>query len=195
MFSFGELVVIVLVALVVLGPQKTHALVRTIGTWVGRARVYMRNLGEELERESETGDVMRELRQVHGMMRDQAGQFRASAANFEREARDTVRKASEVPASDVPSSDTLSSESAEADVNAVPAAETPASGETEPAVVLQPESHPGSQSKAPSSVEAQAGATADDDGAANHAQAGPAPAADVMATGSMPPPDVAHRGG
>ncbi|HEU0198425.1 MAG TPA: hypothetical protein VFQ88_14605 [Nevskiaceae bacterium] len=92
MFSFGELVVIILVALVVLGPQKTHRLVQQIGRWVGRSRVYLRNLGEELERESGAGDALRELRETQKTMREQMTQLRSNVVNLDRQVRDTARQ-------------------------------------------------------------------------------------------------------
>lgn len=185
MFSFGELVVIVLVALVVLGPKKTHTLVRTIGMWVGRARVYMRNLGDELERESETGDVIRELRNVQGMMRDQASQFRASAADFEREARETVRQASEA------SSTAAVSSGADGPVSAVEAESTPEkqAGES----TAQPDPVPPSPAAATERGAADVAENAPENVAGGTTAAPRSPA--MTATGSVPPQDVADRGG
>ena len=48
-FSFSELLLCFVVALVVLGPERMPALARTVGRWTGKARVYMRNLTAELE--------------------------------------------------------------------------------------------------------------------------------------------------
>ncbi|HEX7381199.1 MAG TPA: twin-arginine translocase TatA/TatE family subunit [Nevskiaceae bacterium] len=92
MLSFGQIVVIILVALVVLGPQKTHKLVREVGRWVGRSRAYLRNLTEELERESGTSEAFKELREL----RNQAGELRKNVVNLEREMTDVTRKINEV---------------------------------------------------------------------------------------------------
>lgn len=91
MLSFGQIVVIILVALVVLGPQKTHKLVREVGRWVGRSRAYLRNLTEELERESGTAEAFKELREL----RSQAGELRKNVVNLEREMTDVTRKINE----------------------------------------------------------------------------------------------------
>lgn len=95
MLSFGEIVVIILVALVVLGPKKTHALVNQIGRWAGRARVYWRNLSEELERETDTADIMRELRETRRTLSTDAEKFRSSVVNFERQVRETGKSFAE----------------------------------------------------------------------------------------------------
>jgi|HubBroStandDraft_1064217.scaffolds.fasta_scaffold07661_3 sec-independent protein translocase protein TatB len=51
--DFSEIVVIFVIALVVLGPQKLPKLAQTIGKWVGRARAMARQFREQLEQEAE----------------------------------------------------------------------------------------------------------------------------------------------
>jgi len=70
--GFSELVLCFLVALVVLGPQKLPAMARTLGRWTGRARVYIRNLQSELERETQVGDLKRQLDETQSALRQQA---------------------------------------------------------------------------------------------------------------------------
>lgn len=50
-FSLWELLVIGVIALVVVGPDRLPALARTIGLWVGRARATVSSLRTEFERE------------------------------------------------------------------------------------------------------------------------------------------------
>lgn len=49
--SFWELALILVLALVVVGPERLPGLARTVGLWVGRARAALRNLNEQIERE------------------------------------------------------------------------------------------------------------------------------------------------
>jgi sec-independent protein translocase protein TatB len=49
--GFSEILVIFVVALVVLGPEKLPRVVREVGRWVGRARAMARQFQEQLEEE------------------------------------------------------------------------------------------------------------------------------------------------
>ncbi len=50
--SFSELLVIALVALIVIGPEKLPKVVRTLGALVGRMQRYMAQVKEEVNRET-----------------------------------------------------------------------------------------------------------------------------------------------
>lgn len=49
--GFSEILVIFILALVVLGPEKLPRVVREVGRWVGRARAMARQFQEQLEEE------------------------------------------------------------------------------------------------------------------------------------------------
>jgi len=49
--GFSEILLIFIVALVVLGPEKLPKVVREVGRWVGRARAMARQFQEQLEEE------------------------------------------------------------------------------------------------------------------------------------------------
>jgi sec-independent protein translocase protein TatB len=51
--DFSEILVIFVIALIVLGPQKLPKLAQTIGRWVGRARAMARQFREQLEQEAD----------------------------------------------------------------------------------------------------------------------------------------------
>ena len=50
-FGFSEILVILVLALIVLGPERLPGVVRKVGRWVGRARAMARQLQEQLEEE------------------------------------------------------------------------------------------------------------------------------------------------
>jgi len=77
--SFGELLLIALVALVVLGPERLPRAARFAGLWVRRARAQWYSVKSELEREMAADELKRSL--------DSA---RTAATDFEREAREAV---------------------------------------------------------------------------------------------------------
>jgi sec-independent protein translocase protein TatB len=59
-FGFSEIVLTSLVALVVLGPEKLPKVARQVGNWMGRARHMARQLTDQLEREVNAEELMRE---------------------------------------------------------------------------------------------------------------------------------------
>jgi sec-independent protein translocase protein TatB len=60
--SFIELVMIGVVALVVLGPEKLPGAIRTVSLWVGRLRRSFNNIKQDIEREIGADDIRRQLR-------------------------------------------------------------------------------------------------------------------------------------
>ena len=99
--SFSELLICFVVALVVLGPEKVPRLVRTIGNWTGRARVYMRNLTAELDRESRLSELKQQLEEANQLVRDQqraVQNLMTRAENGFRDVGEQVRSATAAPA-------------------------------------------------------------------------------------------------
>ncbi len=97
-FSFGELTVCLLVALVVLGPEKLHGVIRSVGRWSGQARVYMRNLTAELERETQAGEIKRQLQDTQRMLREQTEEFKTGVGSIQREVKDATTPPVDPPA-------------------------------------------------------------------------------------------------
>ncbi len=61
--GFWELLIIGVIALIVLGPERLPELARTIGLWTGRARAAFYSVREEVEREINT-DGLRETQRA-----------------------------------------------------------------------------------------------------------------------------------
>lgn len=59
--GFSELLIIGLVALLVLGPERLPKAARTVGYWGGRARGYMRQMTMELEREVQQAEIREQI--------------------------------------------------------------------------------------------------------------------------------------
>ena len=64
MFDIGffELVLVGVVALVVLGPEKLPGAIRTASLWIGRLRRSFNNIKQDIEREIGADDIRRQLR-------------------------------------------------------------------------------------------------------------------------------------
>ncbi len=82
--SFSELMMIGIVALIVIGPERLPKVARTIGHLVGRAQRYVSTVKTDIQREMD----LSEINNLKGQMQDAAHSMRASI----QEASDTVRK-------------------------------------------------------------------------------------------------------
>lgn len=56
-FSIGELGVIGVVALVVLGPERMPKVARTVGEWIGKAQRYVNEVKSDINREMELAEL------------------------------------------------------------------------------------------------------------------------------------------
>ncbi len=55
--GFSELVLLLIVGLIVLGPERLPRVARSVGQWVGRARAYVRQMSAELDREVQRAEI------------------------------------------------------------------------------------------------------------------------------------------
>ncbi|WP_313139521.1 Sec-independent protein translocase protein TatB [Stenotrophomonas sp.] len=84
--GFSELLVIAVVALVVLGPERLPKAARFAGLWVRRARNQWDSVKQELERELHAEEIKRQMQDVRQSMQDTESQLRASGEAVRREA-------------------------------------------------------------------------------------------------------------
>jgi sec-independent protein translocase protein TatB len=55
--GFWEITVVLVVALIVVGPERLPGLVRTVGYWVGKARRFVATVKADIERELNTEEL------------------------------------------------------------------------------------------------------------------------------------------
>ena len=84
--SFGELMVIGVVALVVIGSEKLPKVARTVGALVGRAQRYVNNVKADIHREVN----LSELKQVQSDLTSAAEHFQQSMQKEITEAEQSV---------------------------------------------------------------------------------------------------------
>lgn len=60
--SFFELIIICVVALLVLGPDRLPGAIKTLGLWIGRLRRSFNNIKREIEQEVGADEIRRQLR-------------------------------------------------------------------------------------------------------------------------------------
>lgn len=94
--GFSELLLVALVALVVLGPERLPRAARFLGLWVRRARAQWHSVKAELERDLAAEELQRSLREGREALR-QAGDELRDVGN---QARDGLAPPAAPPAPD-----------------------------------------------------------------------------------------------
>ncbi|MFH1871285.1 MAG: Sec-independent protein translocase protein TatB [Pseudomonadota bacterium] len=106
MFDIGltELMIIAVVALVVIGPERLPKVARTAGHLLGRLQRYVSDVKADINREMQ----LDELKKMQQQMTDQVKGLEASVTHEMREVESSVNKAIEPPVTDaaVPSAPT-----------------------------------------------------------------------------------------
>ncbi len=59
--GFWEITLILIIALLVVGPERLPELVRTVGLWVGRARRFIASVKADIDRELQTDELRQML--------------------------------------------------------------------------------------------------------------------------------------
>jgi sec-independent protein translocase protein TatB len=126
MFDVGlsELMVIAVVALVVIGPERLPKVARTAGLLLGRLQRYVSDVKSDINREIQ----LDELKKMQQEMTDQVTNLQASVTHEMREVESSVNTVIEPLAADVAVSPAPTSD-------AVPAVEVPTASTLSPAPV------------------------------------------------------------
>ena len=106
--GFSELMVIAVVALIVIGPERLPKVARTLGHLFGRMQRYVNDVKADISREME----LDELKKLHATMHDAARSFEQSVTNevntTEAELQKIAQAANPTP---LPPPETLSADS------------------------------------------------------------------------------------
>ena len=90
--SFGKMMIIAIVALIVLGPEKLPKVARTLGHLLGRARSYANQVKQDIDREMQ----MDELRKLQQQAQDAAKSFESTVNEVGRSVEQEATSASKV---------------------------------------------------------------------------------------------------
>jgi sec-independent protein translocase protein TatB len=96
-FSFGEMLVVALVALVVLGPERLPKAARFTGLWVRKARAHWYSVKSELESELASEELKRSLHDGRQAMQDAERSLHDLAADTRREVESEPQPPSATP--------------------------------------------------------------------------------------------------
>jgi sec-independent protein translocase protein TatB len=87
-FSFGEIGLVAVVALLVLGPERLPKVARTAGALVRRARASWQNVRDEIERELAAEDLKRSINEAKQVAADLRGDVEAASAEIKSSSAD-----------------------------------------------------------------------------------------------------------
>jgi len=85
-FSIGEIAVIGVVALVVLGPERMPKVARTVGEWIGKAQRYVNEVKSDINREME----LAELKKIQEEARSAAQSIQSSVQGIHADLNQTA---------------------------------------------------------------------------------------------------------
>jgi sec-independent protein translocase protein TatB len=127
--AFSEVIVIAVVALIVIGPERLPKVARTLGHMFGRLQRYVNDVKADINREME----LDELRKLKSEVQSAASEFESSIHNAAQEVDSGVRSV-ETELNEAGATPAASATSAAADIapNDAAAVTPPAAGETAP---------------------------------------------------------------
>ncbi len=102
--SFTELMVIGVVALIVIGPERLPKVARTVGHLLGRAQRYVNDVKSDIQREIELDELRKfksemedAAQDVHTSLRDTESALKDPVQQFRAELDETAREATSLP--------------------------------------------------------------------------------------------------
>lgn len=129
--GFWELFLVMLVALLVVGPERLPGLMRTLGLWVGRARRTLQNVQDEVRRELAAEDLKRTLEAqkqsigVHEIVEETRESLEAVTRRLDEELRVASAGPGRAEAPEEPASSPAPAPGAIEGAGAAPAQESP----------------------------------------------------------------------
>lgn len=88
-FGFWELAIVLIVALIVVGPDKLPGLAIKVGRWVGKAKRYMSTVRADIESEIKAAELKEmlekqqsEITELRGMLNDTSNEVQNSIADL-----------------------------------------------------------------------------------------------------------------
>ncbi|HFH4740387.1 TPA: Sec-independent protein translocase protein TatB [Pseudomonas aeruginosa] len=100
--SFSELLLVGLVALLVLGPERLPGAARTAGLWIGRLKRSFNTIKQEVEREIGADEIRRQLHNEHILSMEREAQKLLAPLAGQNPPQETPPPAAENPAPSVP---------------------------------------------------------------------------------------------
>ncbi len=133
--GFTEIVLIGIVALIVIGPERLPAVAKTVGQWIGKLQRFVKGVKTDLASELETGD----LKKLIGDQREQINELRDMVSSTKKGFQETsasILKSTKEGLNELETT-VKNANSDEPDQPANTATETPVESATKPAVAKE----------------------------------------------------------
>lgn len=104
--GFAELLLIGVVGLLVLGPERLPGAVRTVSLWLGRFRRSFNQIKREIEQDMHNDAVMSELRKAGEQLQDDAQSIKSEVAAIGQEAASDMNSIAGGVTTPAPAADT-----------------------------------------------------------------------------------------
>lgn len=88
-FGFWELMLVMIVALLVVGPQRLPGLARQAGLWIGKAKRFVNSVRSDIEREIEAEELKKALNQQQSEIEELKGLLADTQAEVKSELEQT----------------------------------------------------------------------------------------------------------
>lgn len=92
-FSFSELVVVAVVALIVIGPEKLPKVARTLGAFIGRIQRYMAQVKDEINREVRFEELQQLQEEIKTQVSSSAAEVKANLQSHVVEVEQAIENA------------------------------------------------------------------------------------------------------
>ncbi len=114
-FSFSELLIIAVVALIVVGPERLPKVARTAGHLLGRMQRYVNDVKSDIKREMQLEDLKKLQDQIETQARELEQSMREQVAVVEGEVHMVEKQLSDVPAEPEPTKESAEQTAAPVD--------------------------------------------------------------------------------
>ena len=84
-FGFSEMLIIGVVALVVLGPERLPTVARTAGEWVGKAQRFVAQVKSDIDREASLSELKKIQDEAKAIANDMKSSVEAAASDIEKD--------------------------------------------------------------------------------------------------------------
>lgn len=99
-FGFSEMIIVGVVALVVLGPERLPVVARTAGEWIGKAQRFVAQVKSDIDRETELSELKKIQDEAKALANDvkstvekTAGEIETNVSSVAGEAQSAVKDA------------------------------------------------------------------------------------------------------
>lgn len=92
-FGFSEMMVVGVVALVVLGPERLPVVARTAGEWIGKAQRFVAQVKSDIDRETELSELKKIQQEAQQIANDVKSDVESAASEIEKNVNEAAGEA------------------------------------------------------------------------------------------------------